>query len=385
MALGIKSFIINRTTDWEILGKKYNLKCEKNKLVTSLESAENGYYFSRAFDSLELETVWHRLKLFLDKPEEVKLNLRVFASDKKIFSIINLSSKFNLEEILTGDKFSPEEKNAILEELGAKKYENPDDILLYSCKGRFLWFSLEIIKYNIKKVRVKELKIEFPRYTLTQYLPEFFVKDQPQDSFLERFLAIFNSINLDLEDRIENLPSMFDPYSIDSNFLSWFSKWFSIQDELIWGEEKLRKLISEIVKLYRMKGTKYAISRIIEIYTGEEPIIIEKFNIENNLYYLKNKKKTDMLFGDNSYYFTIIINNGKINTPEEYTGLLMIIDRFKPIDSICNLVVLNKDIYLDHHCYLGLNSRVAEKDRVVLDEQRAIYGSNFLLNFSGIK
>ena len=41
---------------------------------------------------------------------------------------------------------------------------------------------------------------------------------------------------------------------------------------------------------------------------------------------------------------------------ENYIELLRVINNAKPVDSICNLVILTDQIYLDNHCYIGINS-----------------------------
>ena len=59
---------------------------------------------------------------------------------------------------------------------------------------------------------------------------------------------------------------------------------------------------------------------------------------------------------------------------------MRIINRFKPIDTICNLVILNNEIYLDYHCYLGINSYVAGNEKIVLDENDSSSTQLLLVN-----
>ena len=146
------------------------------------------------------------------------------------------------------------------------------------------------------------------------------------------------------------------------------AEWFSIKDAAIWGEKKLRMILRDSVKIYKMKGTKRAISKIVEAYTGIEPIIVEKFDIKENQYYQKHKSLMDELYGDNGFVFTVIISDKYVKSSEEYIELLRVINSVKPIDSICNLVVLNEKIYLDHHCYMGMNSYIAQNQNLVIGE-----------------
>ena len=145
------------------------------------------------------------------------------------------------------------------------------------------------------------------------------------------------------------------------------ASWFSIKNATIWGEEKLRKLIKKCVKIYKMKGTKRAIAQIVEEYTGVEPIIVEQFDVKENMYYDKQKEVVENLFGNNGYVFTVMLPESQVKDDESYVELLKVIGSVKPVDSICNLVVLGDRIYLDHHCYMGMNSFISRNEDLALD------------------
>ena len=97
------------------------------------------------------------------------------------------------------------------------------------------------------------------------------------------------------------------------------------------------------------------------------------------MYYRSSKEHIENLYGSNKYVFSVIIPTKDPIGPETYAELLRIINMMKPIDSICNLVVLNNEIYLDHHCYLGVNTYTSRSEQIVLenhassDEPNAIY------------
>ncbi len=74
------------------------------------------------------------------------------------------------------------------------------------------------------------------------------------------------------------------------------------------------------------------------------------------------------LFGNNGYVFTVILSDKYIDDTEDYVELLKVIGSVAPIDSICNLVVLNDKIYLGHHCYMGINSYIAQNKELIIGE-----------------
>ena len=123
------------------------------------------------------------------------------------------------------------------------------------------------------------------------------------------------------------------------------------------------------MSIYKLKGTKKAIARIVEEYIGAEPMIVEQFDVKGNDYYSKEKEVVENLFGNNGYVFTVMLPESQIKSSESYVELLKVISTVKPIDAICNLVALNDRIYLDHHCYIGINSFVSKNEDLVLDNE----------------
>ena len=121
-----------------------------------------------------------------------------------------------------------------------------------------------------------------------------------------------------------------------------------------------------------MKGTKRAVAKMVKEYIGIEPIIVEQFDVRENMYYHKQKEVVEKLFGDNGYVFTVMVPQAYIKDTENYVELLRVINEVKPVDSVCNLIILNDQIYLDHHCYIGMNSFITNTEDFVLNKQQDV-------------
>lgn len=374
MASGAKCFVLNRKSDWKYKSNLKNLEFESDKLVFKSSEGENGVYISGAFDSLQRDTVWHRLKLDIKLTSNANYKLKIYSSDTPeiIVPSLELGKKMSIDlnDYLSSSNLDISRKIDIFDYIGAKTFENPTDILLFNFKGRYLWVCLEIISYDKEPVIINSLKLEFPQVTFLDYLPEIYRKDEKPNSFLSRFIGIFQSMYVDLEDEIDFIPLKFDADRTTKDFLNWMADWLSIKDAELWGEKRLRKLIKNSVKIYKMKGTKKAISKIVQEYIGIQPIIVEQFDVKKNMYYHKQKKIVENLFGDNGYVFTVMLPEAHIKDSESYVELLKVINSVKPIDSICNLVVLSDQIYLDHHCYIGINSFITINQKLVLDKKQ---------------
>lgn len=374
MASGARSFVLNRESDWTYNSTLRNLKFQDDNLILDNKDGESGVYISGAFDSLLSETKWHRLKLDINIPTGVEYKLRIYSSDSTEILIPVLGqagkTRVNINNYLLDNKINIARKIDMFDTIGAKIYENPTDILLYEFTGRYLWLCLEIISYVEDPVEIKSMKIEFPQVTFVDYLPELYRTESGENSFLSRFLGIFQSIYVDLEDKIDIMPLKFDPDYTSRDFLNWIADWLSIKDIELWGEKRLRKLIKECVSIYKIKGTRKAISRVVEDYIGVEPIIVEQFEIKNNMFYHNQVDILENLFGDNGYVFTVMLPQSCVKDTENYIELLRVINNAKPVDSICNLVILTDQIYLDNHCYIGINSFITKNQDLILNKSQ---------------
>jgi phage tail-like protein len=116
-----------------------------------------------------------------------------------------------------------------------------------------------------------------PTDTVSSYLDFLPVIFQDGD-FLGRFLLIFQSIWEPLEHRQDHMDMYFDPRTCPASFLPWLADWFGVSVGQVSEEGRLRNLIGEAVELYRWRGTRYGLTRLIEVCTGITPLIAESPN-----------------------------------------------------------------------------------------------------------
>jgi phage tail-like protein len=127
----------------------------------------------------------------------------------------------------------------------------------------------------------------------SQYLPAIL----QADPFLVRFLLAFERTlsgisppdpdapfpeQLGLENYLDRIHTYFDPLGeaktgerSPAEFLPWLASWVALSLRDDWEEEVRRRFISEIVPLYRQRGTKAGLKKLLELYTNEEVEIYE--------------------------------------------------------------------------------------------------------------
>ena len=358
MSLGTKSFVFNRNSDWKKNNYSCGIQIKDNYLCFLPDNNLNSAFFSKCLDSIEFGMSWGILKTQIYMNQNCKVIFRVFASDSKdiIAYIGEKTEKVNIDKFLRGNS-NFNAKFEFFDKINAVKFENPKCVPLFSLKGRYLWFCIEVIGFAKELIKIEEIEISFPLVSYTEYLPEVYQAAMP-NSFMNRFISIFQYILLETENIIDNIPEKFEPFYTNKEFLSWIAGWFNI-NEMIWEENKLRYLINDMIDIFTSQRTKNSIIKIIEEYTGYKPIIIEKFKIINNDFYKTEQKLVDKLFGQNNFFFTVIMNKNEIKKSDDYANVLNIIKNNAPINAICNLVVLTNNISLGYHCYIGLNSYIS--------------------------
>lgn len=105
---------------------------------------------------------------------------------------------------------------------------------------------------------------------LIEYLPGIY-----HSEFMSRFLAIFEATLKPIEWNIDNFDLRLSPSAAPTSFLPWLATWFELTFDSTWSEEKRRTLLREAHALYARRGTAWAMRRVLEIYTGVEPEIID--------------------------------------------------------------------------------------------------------------
>lgn len=110
-------------------------------------------------------------------------------------------------------------------------------------------------------------------------LPAIFAEDR----LLGRFLLAFETLLTDddpslppsLETEIGGMARYFDPLAAPAEFLPWLANWVALTLRADWEETTRRAFIQQIVPLYRLRGTRAGLQRMLELYTREPVTIMD--------------------------------------------------------------------------------------------------------------
>ena len=369
-------FSINKKEDWQ-RGFMRNLTVDENGWLIPVNTGEGGmgFFVSGSFDTYISRMTWHRLLAEFDAPENCSVKISCFTSDNDS-DIFDGDVVRKIDDYLADPAVSDDEKLDYFRRLCGSTYTNVQDVLIREFQGRHLWVKIELATYGDNIPVFKKLRLYFDTRLFTEYLPDIYRREKNGGEFLGRYISIFQSLYLDMENQIDNVARHFDPGFASGEFLAWLSGWVMVEDANMWDEDRLRYLTRNAVEIFKKRGTKAGMMEAVKLYTGEYPFIVENFESAKGLWDSGRVNLMRDLYGDNVYVFTVIVGSDVIATPKAYAELLRIIERSKPANTEANLVVLAPLIYLDRHSYTGVNSYLAQAEPLVLDgRSRLLYNT----------
>jgi phage tail-like protein len=223
--------------------------------------AGQGIYFSKVLDSTIHQCQWHRIMLEAEIPAKTRLEVYFYSSDNPINP-----SRIDPEDwhlVLSSPHNSLETKDALFEQ----------------AQGRYLILRFNLFGDGNSSPQIETVRIYFQRQSYLRYLPATYQEDPRGRDFLERFLSIFESMFLEMEEKIAGINQYWDVMAVNPEFLEWLASWLGIINDEQWSEEKRRELLKQAFPLFKLRGTKKGLRQIIKIFTGREVQIVEHFRL----------------------------------------------------------------------------------------------------------
>ncbi len=364
-------YILNRKADY-IHGYKEDIVFKEGSGLTIKEGSTSGVFYSSVFDSLDKQTIWYKLTVDADIPNNTTIRLTFFANDEPYILDAN-GEKLDIYYIVRSLDIPVYEKDALFKSCSTETIINPEEEVFRTLKGRYFWFKAEFFAQHSVLPSIKTVKAYIKGKHWIEYLPEIYRQNTKSASFTERYLSIFQSLYEDMETKIDNLDVLFNPDVANREFLEWISSWVGINDCYMWNDAQLRYLLKNIVSIYKIFGTKESISKMVELYTGELPIVVESNSLYDKSLDHNTKLLYQKLYDSSPFVFTVLIKSDTIKSNAQYETLLKIIDSVKPAHMEVNLIVLQPVILLDGYSYMGINTELSELSSITLDGNSSLY------------
>jgi len=341
-------------------------------------SLVKGRYISRAFDSADAGTIWHKLSSVTRAPPNTQVQISFLSAEDKRMKIgkaegdldVFLDETARLDPAIDSQRDEGQVRLADLDKLGwCKPVVNSDDALI-AAEGRYLWARIDLIGSEQQSPSVQSLRVDYPRISYLRYLPAVYQDDERSRDFLERFLSLFETFFAGIEAQVDHIARYFDPDSrvAHSEFLRWLSTWLSISVDNNWDDAKLTTLIRRASGIYHKRGTRAAIEEMIEIFTGDRPLVIEHHQ-GSGAAWLNQTRDSDLktlrdlyegLYGKDPFCFCVLLKPFPVKTEEHRNAVRRILDAEKPAHTCAGLLALQPWVQLDTHTYLEVNTYLSE-------------------------
>jgi phage tail-like protein len=331
-------------------------------------SAPEGIWLSKAFDSTEAETIWHKFTLDADIPDGTQIRVSYYCSDSEMLPLQGML--WRVDDWISEESHSFREKLAALGPYWSQPVVNPVDALFFGAQGRYMWLKVEWIGSVRHTPLLHRLRVYFPRESLLSYLPAVYQEEDSSKDFLARFLSLFGTLFDSLEEQIDSMAKQFDRERIQGKQLRWLGSWLGLDSDEHWSDEWVRRLIRAAPELYRYRGTRRGIGKLVETVTGMPPIIVEPFQFKAMRDNAELRWLTDRLYSENPHTFTVLLHQSQAPTDKERVLLRGLVEEHKPAFTEMRLVWLQPWMYLDLHTYLGINTVLAEPSLFTLHADR---------------
>ena len=120
---------------------------------------------------------------------------------------------------------------------------------------------------------------------LMQYLPAVFHEDPNLDDYLRAFEQILVGASdphlRSLEATIAGISNYFNPKEAPEEFLPWLAGWMAFGMRADLTVHLQREFLAKVISLYKKRGTMEGLRKLLKIFTGAEPTILEGDDLAN--------------------------------------------------------------------------------------------------------
>ncbi|MCW3494219.1 phage tail protein [Microbacterium sp. SSM24] len=208
---------------------------------------------------------WHRIELRGSVPSSTRIEVATLTTEEDLTET---------EIALLDDRW-----------VAAATFGDPGlaawDTLVFSPPGRYLWLRLTLVGDGSSTPEVTDAAVHPFRHTSIERLPAVF--SSGESDFLDRFLALTDSVRDSVTQLLDELPLQLDPRAAGASerrdFLAWLGRWVGMDDLAGLPEARRRRLIRAAAELYRRRGTPDGVARHIGMWLGRRVEVLEHYRL----------------------------------------------------------------------------------------------------------
>ncbi len=323
------------------------------------------YAFLKPVDSGADDSTWGRIAFDLTHKGDAAGYTYVLATNEDYLDFAD--GEKTIWEMLSDPDINGITKINVMMGLGGRKYINLEDILLYEHKGRYLYIAFEAV--GDSEVIFKNACVYATGDAFMALFPEVY---RENNGFFHRFMSVYSTVYSDLAEEIDDLPKILDIDTCPAELLPIYAEWLGL--DISGGflpEDVCRNLVKEGYELGKRKGTRWALSRIIEIVLGVKADIVEHNTMRG--YLLSDGAQLPPNLKSGGIFDVTILIHGQIEELIRHR-LMFLLEQFKPVRARLHLVELSNNAIMDGNAYLDVNASIPVGQSPKLDDKSSMGG-----------
>jgi len=162
-----------------------------------------------------------------------------------------------------------------------------------------------------------------------------------------------------LEEKIAHLYELFDPYETPERFLSWLGGWAALSIRSNLSVPKQRNLIANLISLYRIRGTRAYMERLLALCVdagtsvSEDEIPPLQIGVHSTL------GKDAQIGGGPPHFFRVTMvasEMGALEAQAQRQIAYEVIELAKPAHTVYDLVVISPQMQVGVHSTVGVDT-----------------------------
>ncbi|NJL22532.1 MAG: phage tail protein I [Leptolyngbyaceae cyanobacterium SM1_3_5] len=283
------------------------------------------------------------------------------------------------------------------------------DLLILNQPAPYLWIKGVWRSDGTASPILNQMRLEYNSETWLRHLPAIYQRGGSEQVFLERFLALFETLLAEETEQIDRLPQLFDrsaaPDRFPHDWLDWLAGWLAFDLDETWSELQRRQAIADAFSLYSQRGTVTGLKQLIRLYTGaiahiDEPArfaslwslgdsalgfttmlapgdpqgaVIGTTATLNQTHLIQAEDYGAPLFEDVAHRFCVQVYAADVDSEAAMVRVQQVLDREKPAHTTYQLCAIEAQMRVGFQARLGIDAIVgAPPPDLVLTEAQQL-------------
>ncbi len=269
------------------------------------------------------------------------------------------------------------------------------DALALNQPARYLWIAGTFQGDGNATPVLRQIRITHDEDGWLRHLPALYSRDAQSRVFLERTLALFETVLDDERALIDSLPRLFDPWAAhDDGTPSWLDSladWVAAELDQTWPDETRRKRVADAFRSHARRGTRESLRALVRLYagvaaqirdTGGEPglwlltssalgadtglapaavsdAVLGATAVVNRAHLSSDEERGRFAFEDVAHRFIVEVYAAELRGAGAAERVRQVLDREKPAHTTYHLCVIQPRMRVGDQARVGIDTIVA--------------------------